>query len=137
MTFGRYSLRSARRWILASWLVFWLAAFVATHVPAERLPETHVSDKKLHAAGFFLLASALEVTLLAHGVRRRWRLITIFLGGAAYAAFDELTQPLVNRTAAWGDWASDLAGLAGAVILWELLLLWRQRRTPATEPAEK
>ena len=38
----------------------------------------------------------------------------------AYAALDEMTQPLVNRYAAFDDWLGDVVGAAGAVMVLEL-----------------
>jgi VanZ family protein len=112
--------RGARRgWAIAC-VVAWVGAFVATHVPAEQLPNLPVeSDKTLHFLGYLFLGLLLLGSLSSRGRRgpRRW--LTVVGVMVVYAAFDEGTQPLVNRYAAWGDaWADILGGLV-AIGVWE------------------
>ncbi len=92
------------------------------------MPETHTSDGVLHLAGFLILGLLAWLAAWAHGFEAHRRAASVLAGLGAYAAIDELTQPLVRRHAAWGDWAADLIGAAVAVIVAELLLRLRSPR---------
>jgi VanZ family protein len=101
--------------VTSAWVLYWIALFFVMHTPKEHLPTTRVSniDKAVHVTGYALLA-------LLGGVhaQRRGRSMGVgscvvwFLVYAVYAVFDELTQPLVNRTAAVDDWLADMIGVA-------------------------
>ncbi len=120
-----------RRLILSACLVVWAGAIIATHIPASRLPRTGVSDKFLHAAGYFVLSGLFWLTLWVHGVTGVKRIALIFFTMLAYAAIDEITQPLVGREDSLGDWLADVTGAIIALILLELLTLarsWAPRR---------
>ena len=110
-----------RRIVLYICIGFWLAAFVATHVPASTISGVHVSDKTLHLAGYFLLGGVFLITLIIYGVSRTARDIMVLLILAVYGAFDELTQPIVGRTAALGDWFADIGGAMLAIAIVELI----------------
>lgn len=112
--------RLHRRILLAGCISLWVGAFVATHIPVSHLPPIHVSDKTLHAVGFFALASVFGWTLRAHGHRRLRRVLLVLALMTIYAAVDEITQPLVNRYAAWSDWFADVFGAVAAVLVWEI-----------------
>jgi VanZ family protein len=101
-----------RRTLLLACIVLWLGAAAATHTPAPRLPPLHTSDKVLHAGGYFVLGMAFLLTLRAYGWRGRWCILIAVPVLLAYGALDELTQPWVNRCAAWDDWLADGAGAA-------------------------
>ena len=123
-----------RHTVVLALVVLWLAAFTATHLHPEELPEIYVPDVVMHAAGFFILGGTFFLALLSHGVRRRRRDAIVLGVLAAYAAFDEITQPLIGRLAAWEDFLSDLAGTAAAVIVAEAIcsLATRRRRMNGT-----
>ena len=109
-----------RRIIVTGCIVLWLAALVATHVPAEQVPEVRFSDWTLHALGYLALGSAFWLTLWAHGAGR-WKRVMWVLGAMiVYAALDEITQPLVNRVASLTDWVADAAGAVIALAACEL-----------------
>jgi len=112
--------RNRRRlvWITA---LTWIAAFVATHVPAKELPVLIGADKVLHAIGYAVLAGVLLITLTAFRVAPLHRIPFVVAVCVIYAGLDELTQPLVNRSAELGDWLADMTGAAAAVILWEVI----------------
>ena len=112
--------------------VVWVGAFVATHIPKLHMPEDiHVSDKTLHAVGSVVRAAMLLLTCASRG-RPRWTRVLLTLALlAAYGAVDEITQPLVNRTAAFADWLADIGGAAAATLLIELALTLAARRRPA------
>ena len=98
--------------------VFWLSEFVATHAPLSRqidaLPGT---DKHLHFGAYFVLGGLLMFWNGVSSVATGSRILKVILILAAYAAADELLQPLVARDADLMDWVADVFGAAaGAVI---------------------
>ena len=124
--------RRHRRIVQACCVTFWIAAMIATHIPAGRLPHMSVSDKFLHAACYFVLAAMFWLTLWAYEVGRPSRIAYVFFAASAYAAIDEMTQPLVGRVDSLGDWAADAFGAAVALVACEVLLkaLTPKRRRP-------
>lgn len=90
------------------------------HTPREHLPQTSVSnlDKAVHFTGYLLLTllAGLYVLRVHRAPARRWYVSWVLMI-AVYAAFDELTQPFVNRTAGWADWATDIIGTVVGLIL--------------------
>ncbi|MFP4104729.1 MAG: VanZ family protein [Phycisphaerae bacterium] len=114
--------------VLGLCIVLWFAAFSLTHIPMPEMPEVPGKDKTLHIVGYTGLAMIFWLTLFAWG-RSRWkRIATVAILIPLYGGFDELTQPLVNRHAAWLDWFADLAGTAIALLLCEVVLLIAARR---------
>lgn len=97
---------------------YWLAMFAATHLPIKVAALPGGTDKVIHVGLYALLAALLAITWQCSAGRLtarhlRWAWIAL----AAYAAFDELTQIPVGRTASWADWLADLVGaLAGLVL---------------------
>jgi VanZ family protein len=108
--------------------VAWSAAFVVTHLPPSRLPPPGVADYLLHAAGYLVLAVLLTWALAAGGRQLPLRALVAACTMLAYAAFDELTQPLVGRAAEWADALADAAGAALGIAAAETALLLRRRR---------
>jgi VanZ family protein len=111
--------------------VLWLLAFAATHTPLPDTGEFRVGDKTLHLVGYAGLTFSLMLAMGASGVKRRRRILTAALALPAYGLFDESTQPLVGRHASGWDWLVDLAGIAIAVVAFELLAALVARRPPA------
>lgn len=103
--------------------------FISTHTPAARLPKIYYSDKTLHLIAYAMLGAVFIVGLLMRG----WRLRNIVLAGVIffplYGAFDEITQPLVNRTADYRDWRMDMFGSIGAILLIAIfVIVWKKIR---------
>ena len=134
----RSTTNRAKEWLLWSlpWgallAVYWIALFTMTHLPGDPVT-THVGvrDKSAHTMAFALLATLVAwVVLLA---RRRFGLreaMACGLGLALYAAFDELTQPIVGRSCDIYDWGADLIGIAGGLtIIASVVLVWRWQRS--------
>jgi len=98
----------------------WAGAFVATHVPASGLTGLHGSDTQMHLLGYMGLAGLFWLLrrLQSHSVARRGPVVLAVL--MVYGVLDELTQPLVGRSAGMLDWLADATGIALAVILCEL-----------------
>ena len=94
-----------------------------------------VGDANLHFAGFYALAGLFWLTLNAYARSRAARALLVLAIMPLYAALDELTQPIFNRNAAWGDWLADVAGTAAAVVCLEIVALMLHR-TPAPDEAQ-
>lgn len=94
--------------IRAGIAVYWLAMFLATHLPVQRVMEQlPTTDKHLHFGAYAVLGFALPWWDLAATwglAARLWMVILL------YAALDELLQIPVGRSAEWGDWFADAAG---------------------------
>lgn len=112
--------RSGRQRIYLSWIVtigFWIAIFVATHIPANRLPDVHVSDKTAHFVAYFILAALMYISTRLTNPTRTWLGATVIAIAMIYGAIDELLQPLVGRHGDLDDWLYDVAGATTAVFL--------------------
>ena len=119
---------AARRSWTAVLVVGWLVQATLTHLPADRLPPVHTSDKTAHYMAYLVLGLLLTRTLAAWGVapRRRASLAAAIL--LAWGGLDEITQPLVNRHASVLDWLADAGGIATAVALDAAADLFRRLR---------
>ena len=125
---GRFS-QHVRRFLLVTCAIAWLAEFVATHIPAGKLPVTYLSDKTLHFLCYLALSSLLLLTMAAYGLRCLRRVLTVTCAVMTYAMADELTQPLTGRQAAFGDWLADIAGALAAIVALEVIFYILARRT--------
>jgi VanZ family protein len=117
------------RWLTAGrvkvvWFGYWIVLFGLMHTPKSRLPrvEIYQLDKVVHFLGYALLTAFGVVHARISGclIDRHWTARWILIS-TLYAAFDELTQPIVNRSADGWDVVADLCGvatvLAGAKVL--------------------
>jgi len=115
---------SAKIWLLL-FAGYLLALFTGTHLPLEVvvLPGDQ-SDKLVHFAAYaglaWLLAMAWESSTGRLNGRHLW---FAWLAIVSFAAFDEVTQLLVQRDAELFDWLADATG--AAVGLWGFLLARR------------
>jgi VanZ family protein len=97
---------------LATLAVYWIALFVATHVPRLEPPlSLPHGDKWLHATAFagLTLLLALAWSLRRPFAWRSWLAVLALL--AVYAALDEITQSLVGRNTDAADWLADVVGI--------------------------
>ena len=128
-----------RRLLFGALAVYWVAIFIATHVPTPDVIDlTQVSDKTLHYgtyAGLGLLLSASVAALGGWTVRRAAAVLLIV---AAYGVVDELLQIPVNRQADVGDWQADLVGGLTGVAAFSVFraVFWRLTRRGAPKPGE-
>lgn len=103
-------------------MLYWLAIFVATHLP--KLPESvdlsQVSDKSLHYGAYAGLAFLLSASLGVNGWS--WGRAGLVLGVAGlYGAVDEVLQIPVNRHADVLDWQADMVGAGTGILVYTLL----------------
>ena len=90
----------------------------ATHYPKPEyfLGTQAISDKLLHFTAYVLLSLLAAATLAGY---RRWRgssVLALACALAAFAAIDEITQPLLGRAAEWLDWVFDCMGIAVGIL---------------------
>ncbi len=108
--------------------VYWIIAFIATHIPSpwepsDTPPRRLPLDKVGHFVGYAVLAWLL-MNLLGRRMRPLAAAGLTMAIVVVYGAFDELTQPMFNRTADLPDYTANLAGgLAGSVFG-----MWRARQ---------
>ncbi len=102
--------------------VYWLAIFVATHLPGSALPPLG-SDKAYHLMAFFGLSVLLSWVLSQKIAAARTWVIAVLVITISYAIFDEWSQQFVpNRTPDISDVVADACGSALGVIMFALAL---------------
>jgi len=113
-------------------IIYWLILFIATTLPAERLPSVGFSDKINHFLAYFVLAVLVNLTLIYQRKSRflfeTAQIATIIIC-LFYGALDELHQLLVpGRSAETWDWVADALGtLTGVLIVYLLINRLRYR----------
>ena len=108
-------------------LGYWVALFIATHIPLTRMPLPGQSDKSAH----FLAYAGLAILFCwwsLHGERKWW---SVFLILAAYAVVDELLQYPVNRHPDVWDALADWVGVLAGIAVFALLRGWNKRHDAA------
>jgi VanZ family protein len=106
-----------RRSVQVTLILYWGFALVMTHIPRPPPTGPIVSDKLVHFLAYGLLGGLLFLTLWMSRPDLRWMPLVVLGIVIAYAAFDELTQPLFGRDASFGDWLADCGGGAVAAIV--------------------
>jgi VanZ family protein len=132
-------LKNPRLWRPRLWQLvlacYWLALFLGTHLPIDRLALHRGSaDKFAHIAAFGGLAILVAITWRLSGGRLHARqLIWVWIIVVLYGAIEETTQPLVNRSASLIDWMADALGATlGLVVFWWWLRRWLDKAIPAS-----
>jgi len=102
-------------------VLYWIALFTGTHLPAIPDIVPRISDKVMHFSGFFILT-----ILLCWVVPTRRKAIRKFAIVAcvalAYGIFDEFSQGFVRgRTPDVRDFAADSIGVFVAISLYALM----------------
>ncbi len=123
--------RKLRNAVWAATALLWIGLFTATHVPAPKLPDLHVSDKTEHFVAYFLLAAMIYLSTWLSNPSRRWTGAMVLAIAMVYGAIDEILQIFVNRHADANDWLADVAGATCAVVL---LVIVRQIVEPQKNP---
>lgn len=91
---------------------YWIAIFLATHLPSSALPKLSWSDKVYHAGAFAGLAFLLCWSIPTRQGKRVRQLTLAASIAILYAATDELTQKLIpGRCCDFWDFAADSAGV--------------------------
>jgi len=116
---------------LTTAILFTAAVLVFTHLPQETMPSSLQEDgvdKLQHVLAYgvitflFLISLRTSPTMLSA--------LLLFLVVSAIGAFDELTQPFVNRTASVTDLVADIVGTLAALFFFTV----RKRRFLRTTP---
>lgn len=121
-----------RRWVPVALAGYWLVLFTATHVPIPATLMDNGKDKIQHFLGYGTLAVLLTLTLRVRGWASWTRIVLATIAICMlYGAFDELTQPFVNRSCDITDWFADSLGalVAASLTAW---LCWRVLPVVAT-----
>jgi VanZ family protein len=122
-------LDNPRLWQLAL-AVYWIALFVGTHVPVDRVPSAVGSaDKIAHLGAFAVLAFLFATTWqLSAGHLMTRHLVWCWIVIAVYGGFEEITQPIVGRIASVVDWLADVAGAAIGLLAFVIMRQFLQRK---------
>ncbi len=123
--------RPIRRWAL---VLYWLAMYMATHwpdvdqiIPVAGWPFPHFSEI-IHFAIYAGWAAMWWWVLSGHDRRVSGSTIAwLMAGGAAYAAFDELTQRFASGR--HPDPVDFLIDLSGLLLANAILFAWQQYRS--------
>jgi VanZ family protein len=117
-----------RRFILVALILYWAFALTMTHMPHPPPVGPPVSDKLIHFLAYGLLSGLLFLAMWMSRPSMRF-LPAVVLGIIlAYAAFDEITQPIFGRDCEFGDWLADsAAGVVAVTILGSIRHLLRRR----------
>jgi len=106
--------------------------FIATTLPAERLPSLGFTDKLDHFIGYFILAFLVNLMLMYQRKskflfeRAPFATVVICL---FYGVVDELHQLFIpGRSAETWDWVADALGTLTGVLIVYILMNWLKYR---------
>lgn len=132
-------LRQACGGILA---VYWVAMFIATHLPPSQVSIPGGSDKSIHALAFFGLGFLLSLWKWFKRPQSIATSIRTWLMILGYACVDELLQGPVGRTPDIHDGFADMIGATAGIAVAYFAgfrcerLLNRPANSPAAEEAD-
>jgi hypothetical protein len=99
--------------------IYWVGILLATHIPVPKWTRNMgMSDKTMHATAYMLLVFLLWFSV-SFDVKANWRRLKPWLVLAAalfYGIIDEFSQRLVGRSTDVLDFASDIGGIAAAML---------------------
>ena len=110
---------------LTTAILFTAAVLVFTHLPQGTIPsilQKDGIDTLQHVLAYgvitflFLISLRISPTMLSA--------LLLFLAVSVIGAFDELTQPFVNRTASVTDLAANIVGILSALLFFTLRRQW-------------
>ena len=120
-----------RKPVLVIFIMMWVGAFIATHIPNSTIPREirDLGKVTLHGVGFLGLNSWFILAMAAFRINPIRRMLLVLFVMMVYAAIDEYTQQFFGRSPAVFDWAIDTIGTIVAIILWESIfgLIERER----------
>ena len=111
--------------LLTTAILFTVIVLILTHIPKEAIPsqlQENSPDKLHHVLAYgvitflFLISLRTSPTMLSA--------LLLFLVVSVIGAFDELTQPLVNRTASVTDLAANIVGILSALLFFTVRRQW-------------
>lgn len=114
---------------------YWLACFIATHLPKVPSAVEAVSDKTWHFVAYSILS-----VLLAWALSRRYRGVFYHSGVvmgiiAVYGVIDEVLQIPVGRHCDLHDWMADMIGaICGCAAFHIANGLWQWIIRPRPQP---
>jgi VanZ family protein len=94
-----------------------VALVVLTHIPNDLVPQSlhHYDDKKLHFAGYAVVAFLYGLSFSPKGVKGLIGLLTVAIFVSILAAVDEYSQQYFGRMTDINDYYADLKGIATGV----------------------
>ena len=103
-------------------VVYLAVLFIGTHIPGKALPRLTWSDKTYHLCGYAVLTLCVlvgwELTIRRLEPKHYF---AVWLVGILYAAFDEVTQIPVGRSCDVNDWAADVLGIVGGILVFRMI----------------
>jgi VanZ family protein len=119
--------------------VYWIAIFIATHIPVKSMPKIDNFDKYVHTFAYAVLAFLLVWALSSN--RLNWIPFAVTaVVVAVYGVFDEISQAYVGRSADIVDWYFDclgtVIGLAAFAMVGTFWTLIRQRIEPVSHDSD-
>jgi VanZ family protein len=116
----RFKRNASRARTLA--IIYFILLFIGTHLPPSGVGAPSFSDKWAHFNGYLLLTTLVlagwELTI---GTLHPRHYFAVWLAGVVYGAFDEWTQIPVGRTCDMSDWAVDVLGVTGGIVVYQML----------------
>lgn len=129
------SLRTLRRLLIGCWILM----FFMTHWPDLSRFEPEGGwpipdfDRFVHFGMYAVWGSLWWlIILVSRGSVSRSVIGWVFVGGAAWAAFDEWTQAIVGRTPDIVDFACDMGGLLASLVVFRLYVRRRNKERGAS-----
>ncbi|WP_157605169.1 VanZ family protein [Schlesneria paludicola] len=110
---------------------YWGVLFYATHTPLPVGLLPGQTDKAIHFTAYGLLAVLMMTLRATRGAFGWYSVVMRWFVLAAYGAFDELTQLLVNRSCDFVDWLSDVAGVTCGLLA-VAFICWQYRKSQVT-----
>ena len=110
-----------RKLILVIFILMWIGAFTATHVPYSAIPReiSALGHFTLHLLGFLGLSSWFILTLAAFNFSPLRRIVVVLLVMTIYGAIDEYTQQFFGRNTSFAEWLIDTGATIVALVIWE------------------
>jgi len=103
-------------------ICYWIILFIATTLPAQRVPKTGINDKIEHLLGYFLLTFLLSNSIYFQNTQKkikRFPVIASLSIVAFYGMVDELHQYFIpGRFCDFYDWTADVTGALIAGLLY-------------------
>jgi len=124
-----------RRLIIGALILYWGFALTMTHMPHPPPMGPPVSDKLIHFLAYGVLSGLLFLAMWMSRPNMRWLPLIVLGIVVAYAAFDEITQPLFHRDAEFGDFLADSAAGVIAVSVLGMIRHFTQRKIAGRDQA--